>query len=183
VTSCHGNRCRSAPRPSLTNINGCTSERLTTNLDQQTPWHAACDRSFPLHSSGPSLLTHINPPRRHADASDPDVSVASVSAALTDARAVKRLLAAIPHSRQIRPHLSETFFFHHWDDRTQRAFWVTSDGSCLRCVTVTGLTAFEMVEIVTSDSYGMARAAFAVSPQVIRSILEAEMDIVVMLIN
>jgi hypothetical protein len=129
------------------------------------------------------LLTHINPPRWNAPSSDPEVSVASVSAAITDTRAVKRLLAAIPHSGQIRPHLCETFFFHHWDDRTQRAFWVTGDGSCLRCITVNGLTAFEMVEIVTSDSYGVARQTFAVSPQVIRSILEAEMDVVVTLIN
>jgi hypothetical protein len=129
------------------------------------------------------LLTHINPPHRATDSSDPDVSVASVSAAITDTQAVRRLLATIPHSRQIRPHLSETFFFHHWDDRTQRAFWVTSDGSCLRCVTVAGLTAFEMVEIVTSDSYGVARETFDVSPQLIRSILEAEMDVAVTLIN
>jgi hypothetical protein len=112
-----------------------------------------------------------------------DVKVASVSVEIADARATRRLLADIPHSQPIRRHLTRTLVFHHWDESTQRAFWVTGDGTRLRCVTASGLTGMEMAEIVSSCSYQAARATFALSPQLISRIIEAEMDVVVGLVN
>lgn len=115
--------------------------------------------------------------------SSPEVLVSSVSVEIADEQATSQMLATIPYSGPIRQHLSRALIFHHWDEFTGRAFWVAGDGRRLRCVTAAGLNPGEMGVIVNSDSYGAARAAFALSPQIISAIIEAEMDLEVRLVN
>lgn len=64
--------------------------------------------------------------------------VASLSAALSDVPETTRLLAEVPPAEAIREKLAEPLLFQHWDDLTERAIWIASDGSRVRCVTVTG---------------------------------------------
>ena len=84
---------------------------------------------------------------------------------------------------EIREKLAEPLLFQHWDELTQRAIWIASDGSHVRSVTVTGLSALEMADMWVSFNVRIQRAAFNLSPQLVRDIIEAEIDVSVALVN
>lgn len=89
----------------------------------------------------------------------------------------------MPQAREISEKLTEPLLFQHWDELTQRAIWIASDGSHVRCVTVTGLSAHEMADMWLSFNERIIRAAFNLSPQLVREIIEAEIDVSVALVN
>jgi hypothetical protein len=92
-------------------------------------------------------------------------------------------LAAVPQLGQIREKLAEPLLLQHWDELTQRAIWISSDGSHVRCLTVTGLSVHEMADMWVSFNERLSRAKFNLSPQVVREIIEAEIDVSVALVN
>jgi hypothetical protein len=96
---------------------------------------------------------------------------------------MERLLAAVPHGGELRGRLAEPLLFQHWDEPSQSAFWVASDGAAVRCVTVTGLTMKEMGDIWINFYDRISRARFLISPQLVREIIEAETDTAVELVN
>jgi hypothetical protein len=89
----------------------------------------------------------------------------------------------VPQAGTLGEKLGEPMFFQHWDDPTQRAIWIASDGIHVRCVTVTGLSAFEMADMWVSFGERISRAKFNLSPQLVRDIIEAEIDVSVSLVN
>jgi hypothetical protein len=109
--------------------------------------------------------------------------VASASADISDAGATARLLAGVPHGDELRDRLAEPLLFQHWDEPSQSAFWIASNGAEIRCVTVTGLTMKEMGEIWINVNDRLSRAHFAISPQLVREVIEAEIDVGVELVN
>lgn len=92
-------------------------------------------------------------------------------------------MAEVPQAAEIRDKLAEPLLLQHWDELTQRAIWIASDGSRARCVTVTGLTTCEMADMWVSFNERLSRAKFNLSPQLVREIIEAEIDISVALVN
>jgi hypothetical protein len=94
-----------------------------------------------------------------------------------------RLLAEVPQLSQIREKLTEPLLFQHWDEITQRAIWIASDGRRVRCVTVSGLSVHEMADMWMSVNERLSRANFNLSPQLVREIIEAEIDVSVALVN
>jgi hypothetical protein len=109
--------------------------------------------------------------------------IASLSAAISNLPETTRLLAALPQLDQLREKLAEPLLFQHWDELTQRAIWIASDGSQVRCVTVTGLSVHEMGDMWVSFNQRLSRASFNLSPQLVREIIEAEIDVAVALVN
>jgi hypothetical protein len=109
--------------------------------------------------------------------------ISSLSAAISDVRETDRVLADVPQAREIREKLSEPLLFQHWDEITQRAIWIASDGNQVRCVTVTGLSAYEMSHVWVSFNERISRAKFNLSAQLVRDIIEAEIDVPVTLVN
>jgi hypothetical protein len=109
--------------------------------------------------------------------------ITSLSAALSDIPETSRLLATVPQAEAIRDKLAEPLLFQHWDELTERAIWIASDGSHLRCVTVTGLSVLEMADMWVSFNERLSRAKFNLSPQLVREIIEAEIDVMVVLVN
>jgi len=109
--------------------------------------------------------------------------IASLSAALSSVPETARLLAEVPQLDQIRDKLAEPLLFQHWDELAQRAIWIASDGSQVRCVTVTGLSVHEMADMWLSFNQRLSRAGFNLSPQLVREIIEAEIDVSVALVN
>jgi hypothetical protein len=109
--------------------------------------------------------------------------IASLSAAISNVLETTRLLAEVPQLGQIREKLAEPLLFQHWDELTQRAIWIASDGSQVRCVTVTGLSVHEMADMWVSFNERLSRAKFNLSPQLVREIIEAEIDVSVALVN
>ena len=109
--------------------------------------------------------------------------ITSLSAALSDIPETSRLLATVPQAEAIRDKLAEPLLFQHWDELTERAIWIASDGSHLRCVTVTGLSVIEMADMWVSFNERLSRANFNLSPQLVREIIEAEIDVTVVLVN
>jgi hypothetical protein len=89
----------------------------------------------------------------------------------------------VPHAGALREKLTEPLLFQHWDESTQRAIWIASDGIRVRCVTVTGLSVFEMADMWVSFNERISRARFNLSPQLVRDIIEAEIDVSVALVN
>jgi len=79
--------------------------------------------------------------------------------------------------------LGEPLLFQHWDDSTERAIWIASDGIQVRCVTVTGLSVLEMADMWVSFGERISRAKFDLSAQLVRDIIEAEIDVSVSLVN
>jgi hypothetical protein len=109
--------------------------------------------------------------------------IASLSAAISNVTETTRLLAEVPQLGQIREKLAEPLLLQHWDDLTERAIWVASDGTRVRCVTVTGLSVHEMGDMWVSFNERLSRAKFNLSPQLVREIIEAEIDVSVALVN
>jgi hypothetical protein len=89
----------------------------------------------------------------------------------------------VPQAGAIREKLAEPLLFQHWDEFTQRAIWLASDGTHVRCVTVTGLSSREMADIWVSFNERLSRAKFALSAPLVREIIEAEIDVSVVLVN
>ena len=83
----------------------------------------------------------------------------------------------------LREKLAEPLLFQHWDDSTQCAIWIASDGTHVRCVTVTGLSVLEMADMWVSFGERISRARFNLSVQLVRDIIEAEIDVSVELVN
>lgn len=79
--------------------------------------------------------------------------------------------------------MAEPLLFQHWDDSTERAIWIASDGTHVRCVTVAGLSVLEMADMWVSFGERISRARFNLSPQLVREIIEAEIDVSVELVN
>jgi hypothetical protein len=109
--------------------------------------------------------------------------ITSLSAEVSNVLETTRLLAEVPQFGAIREKLAEPLLFQHWDERSQRAIWIASDGSHVRCVTVTGLSAYEMADMWVSFNERLSRARFNLSPQLVREIIEAEIDVSVALVN
>jgi hypothetical protein len=106
-----------------------------------------------------------------------------VSAALSNALATARLLESVPYGGELRALLIEPLLFQHWDDATERAFWLASDGTDVRCVTITGLGALQMADLWGNFNDRISRAQFSISPQLVREIIEARMRVPVELVN
>ena len=107
-----------------------------------------------------------------------------MSAAICNAPETARLLARVPQAADtLSRKLAEPLFFQHWDESTQCAIWIASDGTLVRCVIVTGLSVLEMGDMWVSFSERISRAKFNLSPQLLRDIIEAEIDISVALVN
>jgi hypothetical protein len=109
--------------------------------------------------------------------------ITSLSAEVSNDLETTRLLAEVPQFGAIRDKVAEPLLFQHWDERSQRAIWIASDGSHVRCVTVTGLSAYEMADMWVSFNERLSRARFNLSPQLVREIIEAEIDVSVALVN
>jgi hypothetical protein len=109
--------------------------------------------------------------------------VASTSAHLSNVLAMERLLELVPFGGELRALLIEPLLFQHWDDATERAFWLASDGAEVRCVTITGLGALQMADLWSRFHDGISRAQFNISPQLVREIIEARMRVSVELVN
>ena len=56
-------------------------------------------------------------------------------------------------------------------------------GIRVRCITVTGLSMLEMGDMWISFNERISRARFNLSPQLVRDIIEAEIDFAVSLVN
>ena len=116
--------------------------------------------------------------------SNSQARVSSLSAAICNASETARLLARVPLAADtLSEKLAEPLLFQHWDDAAQCAIWIASDGTHVRCITVTGLSVFEMAGMWVSFSEGISRAGFNLSPQLLRDIIEAETDVSVSLVH
>jgi len=113
----------------------------------------------------------------------PQTRISSLSATISNPVETSRLLAAAPQAAEIRGRLLEPLLFQHWDELAQRAIWIASDGSRARCVIVTGLSTSEMADMWVSFNERLSRAKFNLSPQLVREIIEAEIDVSVVLVN
>lgn len=121
---------------------------------------------------------------RHSLKSNSQARVSSLSAAIGNVPETTRLLARVPQvARKLSEKLAEPLLFQHWDDSTQCAIWIASDGMHVRCVTVAGLSVLEMGDMWVSFGQRLSRARFNLSAQLVRDIIEAEIDVPVALVN
>ena len=110
--------------------------------------------------------------------------MSSLSAAICNGPETARILAREPQAaRSLSEKLGEPLLFQHWDDSAQRAVWIASEGIHVRCVTVTGLSVHEMADMWVSFGERVSRAKFNLSAQLVREIIEAEIDVAVALVN
>jgi len=107
-----------------------------------------------------------------------------LSAAISNATETARLLARVPQAADtLSEKLAEPLLFQHWDEPTQCAIWIASDGTHVRCVTVSGLSVLEMADMWVSFGERISRAGFNLSPQLFRDIIEAEIEVPVALVS
>jgi hypothetical protein len=69
-----------------------------------------------------------------------DATVHRANARLDDSAAVERLLKPLPESQDLRSRLQGPFFARAWDAEAQQDHWLASDGACVTCYTISGLT-------------------------------------------
>jgi len=132
----------------------------------------------------PRIGTPLTSSPRGPLKSNSQARVASLSAAICDVPETTRVLACVPQAAgTLSEKLAEPLLFQHWDDSTQCAIWIASDGTHVRCVTVTGLSVLEMADMWVSFGERISRASFNLSAQLVRDIIEAEIDVSVALVN
>jgi hypothetical protein len=109
--------------------------------------------------------------------------IASISAPVADIAATCRMLVGLRSAGRIRKNLSAPLFVRQWQEATERSFWITSDGATALCLTVSGLTADETAAVGRSFDERRSFVEFALSASTMRDIIEAELDVVVELVN
>ncbi len=126
----------------------------------------------------------MNSPPRDPLEGRSQARVSSLSATISNPPETARLLARVPQAADaLSEKLAEPLLFQHWDEATQCAIWIASDGTHVRCVTVTGLSVLEMADMWLSFGERISRARFNLSPQLLRDIIEAEIEVPVALVN
>ena len=126
----------------------------------------------------------MNSPPRDPLEGRSQARVSSLSATISNPPETARLLARVPQAADaLSEKLAEPLLFQHWDESTQCAIWIASDGTHVRCVTVTGLSVLEMADMWLSFGERISRARFNLSPQLLRDIIEAEIEVPVALVN
>jgi hypothetical protein len=105
--------------------------------------------------------------------------ISSAKALIADRHAVTRLLDEVPEAEEIRAALAKPYFTRRWQQSMQRSFWITSDGTTVICLTVTGLDLEEMVVLWVSFDEYRRRADFALSATTLGEIIEAELGVTV----
>ncbi len=112
-----------------------------------------------------------------------ETRISSAKARVTDSGALFRLLDGIPQAEEIRAQASKPFFTRRWEKSTATSFWIAGDGATVLCLTVSGLSADEMVAIwVSFDDY-RGRAGFKLSARSLGEVIEAELGLSVELVN
>ncbi len=111
------------------------------------------------------------------------VKISSAQALIADNHAVTSLLDEVPEAEEIRTALTQPYFTRRWQQSMQRSFWITSDGTTVICLTVTGLDLEEMVVLWVSFDEYRRRADFALSAITLGHIIETELGATVELEN
>ncbi len=105
--------------------------------------------------------------------------ISSAQALIADGCAITRLLDEVPEPEEIRPELSKPYFIRRWQQSMQRSFWITSDGTTVLCLTVTGLDIEESVALWVSFEEYRRRAGFTLSATTLGQIIKAELGLTV----
>ncbi len=112
-----------------------------------------------------------------------ETRISTAKARVTDSGALLRLLDGVPQAQEIRDQLSKPFFTRRWEQSTARSYWIASDGATVLCLTVSGLSADEMVAIwVSFDDY-RKRDGFKLSARSLGAVIEEELGLSVELVN
>ncbi len=107
------------------------------------------------------------------------MKISAGRALVADSRALTRLLDEVPDSEEFRTELSKPYFTRRWQQAAKRSFWITSDGTTVLCLTLTGLDVDEMVAVwVGFDEY-RRRSDFTLSPSTLSEIIESETGLIV----
>lgn len=107
----------------------------------------------------------------------PDVTISFLSAQVTDYGAVYRLLEDVPLSEEICAGLCRPYFARRWDGSRERSFWLSSDGTTVTRLSVTGLNVDETVAIwVCYDDY-LSLGGLECSAAALREIIRRELDV------
>lgn len=112
-----------------------------------------------------------------------ETKISSAQALIADGHAVTRLLDEVPDAEEIRAGLATPYFARRWQQSMQRSFWITSDGTTVNCLTVTGLDLEDMVALWVSFDEYRRRADFTLSAITLGEIIEAELGVTVELEN
>lgn len=109
--------------------------------------------------------------------------ISSARAHVADFAALTQLLDEVPEAEEIRAELCKPYFVRRWQQSMKRSFWITSDGTTVSCLTLTGLEVDEMVALwVSFDDY-RRRVGFTLSARSLSEIIEAELGLSVELEN
>jgi hypothetical protein len=112
-----------------------------------------------------------------------ETRISSARARVADGGALYRLLEDVPQAEEIRARLAAPFFTRRWHQLTERSFWIASDGTTVLCLTVSGLSADEMVAVwVSFDDY-RKRSGFTLSAHSLSEVIQAELGLSVELVN
>ena len=107
----------------------------------------------------------------------PDVSISFLSAQLADRAAVYRMLEGVPLSQEICADLYRPYFARRWDPSRERSFWISSDGTTVTRLAVTGLNVEETIAIwVSYDDY-RSRGGLEFSATALREIIRSELNV------
>lgn len=107
----------------------------------------------------------------------PDATISFVTAQVADHAAVYRMLEGVPLSQEICADLYRPYFARRWDPSCERSFWISSDGTTVTCLAVTGLNVDETIAIwVGYDDY-RSRGGLEFSATALREIIRSELDV------
>lgn len=108
-----------------------------------------------------------------------DARISCARAHVADSTAVVRLLDEVPEAEDIHAEIARPYFARRWQQSTERSFWISSDGTTVTCLTLTGLDIDAMVALwVTFDGYHR-RPGFTLSAVSLQEIVEAELGVTV----
>ncbi len=112
-----------------------------------------------------------------------ETKVTSARALVADSAALTRLLDDVPEAEDFRAELSKPYLTRRWQHSVQRSYWITSDGTTVLCLTVTGLEIDEVVALWLSFDARRRRAGFTLSASALGEIIETELGLSVELVE
>jgi len=107
-----------------------------------------------------------------------ETRISAARAVTSDSVALRRLLDEVPDAEDIQRELCKPYFTRRWQQSMQRSFWITSDGTTVVCLTLTGLDVDEMVAVWVGFDEHRRRPGFVLSTHTLSAIIESETGVI-----
>jgi len=106
-------------------------------------------------------------------------TISSRHALVADGMALRRLLGEVPDAADIKTEFDKPYFSWRWQHIPSRRFWLTSDGTTVVCLTLSGLGLEETIAPWICFDVHRWRSGLSLSAEILSEVIRAEIGLIV----